>query len=173
MLRAILSNPWRQHPTKMELCGHLPPITKTIKVRRTTHAGHFWRSKDELTSDILLWTPLHGQAKAGRPARTYIYDSSVPIKDVAWKTSRERWTIGTGCERGLRRSVLAAWHDDDDDIYNRRLFISFSFCSYKPANLYIYIYIWKEREREIRLFISISDYSHLSAYFNIYLSPSF
>ncbi len=24
--------------------GHLPPITKTIQVRRTRHAGHCWRS---------------------------------------------------------------------------------------------------------------------------------
>ena len=23
-------------------------------------------------SDVLLWTPVYGQAKAGRPARTYI-----------------------------------------------------------------------------------------------------
>ena len=50
----------------------LPPITKTIQVRRTRHAGHCWRSRDELIRDILLWTPTHGHAKAGWPARTYI-----------------------------------------------------------------------------------------------------
>ena len=49
-----------------------PPITKTIQVRRTRHAGHCWRSRDELIRDVLLWTPTHGRAKAGRPARTYI-----------------------------------------------------------------------------------------------------
>ena len=27
---------------------------------------------EELISDVLLWTPTHGRAKAGRPARTYI-----------------------------------------------------------------------------------------------------
>ena len=27
---------------------------------------------DKLISDVLLWTPTHGRAKAGRPARTYI-----------------------------------------------------------------------------------------------------
>ena len=54
------------------LYGHLPPITKTIQVRRTRYAGHCWRSRDELISDVLLWTPSYGQAKAGRPARTYI-----------------------------------------------------------------------------------------------------
>ena len=72
MLRAILNKSWRQYPTRHQLYGHLPPITKTIQVRRTKHAGHCWRSKDELISDVLLWTPTHGRAKAGRPARTYI-----------------------------------------------------------------------------------------------------
>ena len=72
MLRAILNKSWQQHPTRHQLYGHLPPITKTIQVRRTRHAGHCWRSRDELISDVLLWTPTHGRAKAGRPARTYI-----------------------------------------------------------------------------------------------------
>ena len=34
--------------------------------------GHSWKSRDELISDVLLWTPSHGQAKGGWPARTYI-----------------------------------------------------------------------------------------------------
>ena len=72
MLRAISNKSWQQHPTRHQLYGHLPPITKTIQARRTRHAGHCWRSKDELISDLLLWTPAYGQAKAGRPARTYI-----------------------------------------------------------------------------------------------------
>ena len=72
MLRAILNKSWRQYPTRHQLYGHLPPITKTIQVRRTRHAGHYWRSRDELIRDVLLWTPTHGRAKAGRPARTYI-----------------------------------------------------------------------------------------------------
>ena len=72
MLRAILNKSWRQHPTRQQLYGHLPPITKTIQVRRTRHAGHCWRSRDELISDVLLWTSTHGRAKAGWPARTYI-----------------------------------------------------------------------------------------------------
>ena len=49
-----------------------PPVTKTIQVRRTRHAGHCWRSRDELIRDVLLWTSTYGRAKAGRPARTYI-----------------------------------------------------------------------------------------------------
>ena len=72
MLRAVLNKSWRQHPTRLQLYGHLPPITKTIQVRRTRHAGHCWRSKVELIRDVLLWTPTHGCARVGRPARTYI-----------------------------------------------------------------------------------------------------
>ena len=72
MQRAILNKSWREHPTKQQLYGHQLHITKTIKIRRTRHAGHSWRSRDEIISDVLLWTPSHGRAKAGRPARTYI-----------------------------------------------------------------------------------------------------
>ena len=64
MLRAIL-NKSMQQPTRHQLYSHLPPITKTIQVRRTRHAGHCWRNRDELISDVLLWTPTYGRAKAG------------------------------------------------------------------------------------------------------------
>ena len=57
ILRAILNKSWRQHPIRPQLYGHLPPITKTTQVRRTRHTGHCWRSRDELISDVLLWTP--------------------------------------------------------------------------------------------------------------------
>ena len=61
MLRAILNKSWRQHPTRHQLYGHLPPITKTIQVRRTRHAGrthkwytlmnpHTWPCKSRTTS---------------------------------------------------------------------------------------------------------------------------
>ena len=72
---------------------------KTIQVRRTRHAGHCWRSKDELISDVLLWTPTYGRAKAGRPARTYIQqlceDTGCNSEDLPeamndWEKWRER-----------------------------------------------------------------------------------
>ena len=51
-----------------------PPASyhENIQVRRIRHAGHCWRSRDELISDVLFWTPTHSRAKTGRPARTYI-----------------------------------------------------------------------------------------------------
>ena len=51
----------------------LTSISKTIQVKWTRHVGHWWRSKDELISDVLLWTPIHGCASIGRPARTYLH----------------------------------------------------------------------------------------------------
>ena len=96
MLRAILNKSWGQLTTKQQLYGHLPPITKTIKIRRTRHAGHCWRSKDELISDLLLWTSSQGRAKAGRPARTYIQKLSVnarcrPEDQLEAMDDREGW----------------------------------------------------------------------------------
>ena len=108
ILRAILNKSWRQLTTKQQLYGHLPPITKTIQARRTRHAGHCWRCKHELISDMLLWNPSHG-----RSARTYIEqlcaDTGYSLED------RKRWTIEKGGERGSGRSPLVARHDDDDD----------------------------------------------------------
>ena len=88
MLRAILNKSWRQYLTKQQLYGHLPPITKAVEVRRTGHAGHCSRTKDELISDIL-----HMDEQRQDDQRESIYKSSVPIQDVAWNTSGERWTI--------------------------------------------------------------------------------
>ena len=69
MLLAVLNKPWKQYLPKKQLYGQLPPISKTIKFR---HAGDCWRRKNKLTSDFLLWTPSHGRANVGRPARTYL-----------------------------------------------------------------------------------------------------
>ena len=123
MLRAILNKSWRQHPTRHQLYGYLPPITKTKQARWTRHAGHCWRSKDELISDVLLWILAYGQAKAGRPAQTYIQqlceDMGCSPEDLP-----RRWMIGRSGERGSGISVLAAQHDDDDDDYEYNIIVT-------------------------------------------------
>ena len=96
ILRPILNKSWRQHLLRHQLYAHLTPITKTIQVRRTRQAGHWWRSKDELISDVLLWTLAYGQAKAGRPARTYIQqlceDTGCSPEDLPEAMNdREKW----------------------------------------------------------------------------------
>ena len=114
MLRAILNKSWRQHPREHQLYGHLLPITKTIQVRWTRHAGHCWRSRDQHISDVLQWAPTYGRAKAGRSARTYIQQL---CEDTGYspKTCQRRWTIERSGEIGSGISVLAASRDDDDD----------------------------------------------------------
>ena len=111
MLWAILNKSWRQHPTRHQLYGHLPRITKTIQVRRTRHAGHCWRSRDELISDVLLWTPTYGWAKAGRPARTYILqlfeDTGCSSEDPPEAMNeREKWRERV---RDIRASGTTWW----------------------------------------------------------------
>ena len=111
MLRAILNRSWQQHPTRRQLYGHLPPITKTIQARRTRHAGHCWRSKDEVVSDVLLWTPAYGQSKAGRPARTFIQqlcdDTGCNPEDLPKAMNdRETWRERV---RDIRASHTSWW----------------------------------------------------------------
>ena len=116
MLWAILNKSWRQHPTRHQLYGHLPPIMKTIQIRRTRHAGHCWRSRDELISDVLLWTPTHWPCKKQDNQHEHTFSNYVRIWDVVLKTCLGRWTIGRSGERGSGISVLPARHDDDDEM---------------------------------------------------------
>ena len=111
MLQAIVNKSWRQHLTRHQLYGHLPPITKTIQVRRTRHAGHCWRSRDELISDVLRWTTTYGWAKAGRPARTYIQqpceDTGCCPEDLPEVINdREKWRERV---RDIRASGTTWW----------------------------------------------------------------
>ena len=73
MLRTVLNESWRQHPTKQQLYGRLPPISKTIQIRRARNAGCCWRSKGELISDVFQGTRSYGRAKVGQMARTYLH----------------------------------------------------------------------------------------------------
>ena len=114
--------------TRHQLYGHLPPIMKTIQVRQTRHAGHCWRSKDKLISDVLLWSPAYGQAKAGRPARTYIQqlceDMGCNPEDLPKAMNdREKWRERV---RDIRAGGTTWWW--------WYIFIY--------IYIYIYIYIW-------------------------------
>ena len=96
ILRAILNKSWRQHPTRHQLYGHLPLITKTIQVRQTRHARHCWGSRDEFISDVLLWTPTYGRAKVEGPVLTYIQqlceDTACSTEDMPEAMNdREKW----------------------------------------------------------------------------------
>ena len=106
MLQAILNKSWRQYPTNQQLYGHLTPITKTIQTCWT-----LLEYKDKLISDVHQWTPSHGRAKAGRPARTY---TQQPWADVGCSPEdlpeamddREGWREGV---RDIRVDGVTWW----------------------------------------------------------------
>ena len=61
----------------------------------------------------------------------HTYSSYVKLRDVALKTCLEWWMIGRSGERGSGISVLAAQHDDDDEVSNwvrKELFAHSTFC---------------------------------------------
>ena len=67
-------------------------------------------------SDVLLWTPSYGRTKAGQPARTYMQqlceDTGCNPEDLPEATNDwEEWR-----ERASEASMLAARHNEDDDI---------------------------------------------------------
>ena len=148
ILRAILNKSWREHPIKQQLYGHLPPITKTIKVRQTRHARHCWRSKDKLISDKLLWTPSLGRAKVGRPARTYIQqlcaDTGYSLEDLSGTMDdRDGWRERV---REIRAGSATWWWFNKNSNYltvckkwiPARLKMSSTKCVYKSYIFHIY-----------------------------------
>ena len=109
MLQAVLNKFWKQHTKKQPLYSYLPPITKTIQIQWTRRVRHSRRSKNELISNIPCGPFQMDKKKLDQLEP--IYNSSVLIQDVAWKTCRGLRTKETGGERGSRKS----WHDDDND----------------------------------------------------------
>ena len=115
MLRAILNKSWRQHHAKDQIYGHLPPITKTIQVRRTRHAHNTAGEAETNSWVIYSYGPPHMAEQKQDDQLEHTYSSYVRIWDVAPKTCQRRWTIGKCGERGSGISVLVAQNDDEDD----------------------------------------------------------
>ena len=64
MLRAV-KNPG-DDLTNEQLYGDIPKISKSICMQRFRFAGHCWKSKDEIASDLIFWQPTHGNRSRGR-----------------------------------------------------------------------------------------------------------
>ena len=112
MLRAILNKSWRQHPTRHQLYG--PPASyheKLFKLDEPDMQDTAGGSRDEFIRDLLLWTPTHGRAKAGRPARTYIQqlceDTGCCPEDLPRAMNdREEWR---GRVRDICATSVTSW----------------------------------------------------------------
>ena len=136
MLRSNIEQVLATTPHKTPTIRTLTPITKTIQVRRTRHAGHCWRSKDELISDVLQWTPTYGCAKAGRPARTYIQqlceDTGCNPEDLPEvMNDREKWRERVRDIRAWRRNMMMMM-----------MMIYIYTIIYISISLYIYIHVY-------------------------------
>ena len=115
---------------------------KPIQVRRTRHAGHCWRSRDELISDVLLWTPTYGRTKAGRRARTYIQqlceDTGCSPEDLPEAMNdREKWRKRV---RDIRAGGTTWWW------WCKSAFYSIIYW-YIYIYIYIYISLWNTMNR--------------------------
>ena len=100
MLRAILNRSWRQHPTKQQQYGHLPPSRKLSKLDEPDMQD---TGGEVGTSDVLCG-PLHMvKKKQGHQL------------EPTYSRYRKQWTIGRGGDKGSEMSVRMAQHDDDDD----------------------------------------------------------
>ena len=110
----LLNKSWRQDPTRHQLYGHLPPITKTIQVRTKQTRKTLLEKQGRTHQWCTPIDPHIGPSKSRVDQLEHTYSSYVRIRDVALKTCQKRWTIGRSGERGSGISVLAARHDDDD-----------------------------------------------------------
>ena len=73
-------------------------ISEIIQVKQGKHAGHCWRSRKKLISDVLPLIPINGRDSVGRPARTCIHqlhaDTGCSQDDLPRAVDdRDRWRV--------------------------------------------------------------------------------
>ena len=102
----------------LETAPHLPPIMKTIKIRRTRHAGEVRTSSWVMYSSGPLHMDKQRQDVQFKPTNS----SSVLIQDVALRICRKQWMIERCVKRGSRTSMLIAWLDD---FWQKKQFVSY------------------------------------------------
>ena len=85
------TNPGSNTLRKQQLYGYLPPISKTIQIRRTRHVGqHAGPHAGEVrTNSLAMYScrSLHtGEQGLGNKLKP-IYNCSVLIQDIAWRSA--------------------------------------------------------------------------------------
>ena len=96
MLRAILNNPGDNTPQDTNYTATCLSLRKLYKLDEPDTQDTAGEAAGYIISDVLLWTPTYGQAKAGRPARTYIQqlceDTRCNPEDLPEAmNNREKW----------------------------------------------------------------------------------
>ena len=87
ILRAIFNKSWQQHPSKIQLYGHQPPIMKSIQVRRTRPQDTAGEAE---TSSYVMYSygPPHMADQKQDDQLDHTYGSYERVWDVALKTCR-------------------------------------------------------------------------------------
>ena len=116
MLQAILNKSWKQNPTSSSCTAIYRLLRKLCKLDEPDMQNN---AGEEDTNSKVIYScgPLHLDEQRQDDQLEPIYNSSLPIRDVALKTYRKRWTIEVGGKRRLGRSVQVAWHRLRDDDY--------------------------------------------------------
>ena len=55
MLRKIKNMSWKNHHTLAEIYGNIPKLSSSVAVKRARFAGHCFRAKEEVISDLIFW----------------------------------------------------------------------------------------------------------------------
>ena len=92
MLRFNLNKSWEQHPTKQQLCSHLPPISQTIQVRHTRHSGEIRTNSLATFSDRFLH--MNAPVLAEQQELCGQVDAVKGTSHVWWSTGTESGTSG-------------------------------------------------------------------------------
>ena len=115
MLRTILNKSWRQHSTRHQLYGYLPPSRKLYKLDEPDTQDTTGEARTN-SSVMYSYGPPHMAKQKQDDQLEHTYSSYVRIRDVTLKTCQKRWMIERSGERESGISVLAA-RLDDDEIY--------------------------------------------------------
>ena len=72
ILRMALDISLKERQTNAVVYGRLIRASDKIAQRRMRLAGHLARHEEILAHQLLLWEPLHGHRRRGRPHLTYV-----------------------------------------------------------------------------------------------------
>ena len=90
LLMRVQNISWREHKTKEQIYGDIPPISTTVAQRRVRFAGNCFRAKDQVIPDVLYWRlpcpnrgprPLNYIDVIGRDTKSGIVDLPNMMRD--------------------------------------------------------------------------------------------
>ena len=115
--------------------GHLPPLSQTIKGRRTRNTEHFCKNKEELIS-VLLWSLTYGHTSVNEPAETYI--NSLRTLDTVLRASQTRWLIEKDGDKRRNSELLVRLDERERERERERVCIKKALSAYRRKSFAIF-----------------------------------